>query len=364
MHGTWLGVTRQGRVAVLTNFRERQGSEAEEAARPSRGGLASGFLVGETEKENSNQSDDGGKEERGDEKGSGGKGGQEGDVVEQYARHLQNRRSQKHAGLDVGGYSLIFGMMDECGGITVGAGMNTSKGLGVLSNRAPPSKPLSPSLSPSPSPPVQSKSGHFPTRIATHPSETHILSNTHFGDQSWKKVSDGRHLLERAIAASEAGHDGKDALIERLFADVLSVDTFPARRETGDAASIEPRTKTDTAGDGAGRDSRAEVGEQVRENEERGKEGEKEEEEEEEENWQAHAEHLRDSIFIPKLGGENTNNKNLQAIFYGTQKQTVILLDRHRHVTFVERTLYDEHAERIPETSERRERRFEFDIED
>ena len=41
--GTWMGITRQGRFAALTNFREPGGRKTEA---PSRGGLVSGFLAG------------------------------------------------------------------------------------------------------------------------------------------------------------------------------------------------------------------------------------------------------------------------------------------------------------------------------
>ena len=42
--GTWLGITVEGRLAALTNYRE---PHAVEKHRPSRGGLVSGFLKGE-----------------------------------------------------------------------------------------------------------------------------------------------------------------------------------------------------------------------------------------------------------------------------------------------------------------------------
>jgi uncharacterized protein with NRDE domain len=43
-HGTWLGITRRGRIAVLTNFRERTEADASAAA-VSRGEITNGFLL-------------------------------------------------------------------------------------------------------------------------------------------------------------------------------------------------------------------------------------------------------------------------------------------------------------------------------
>lgn len=42
--GTWLGITRQGRFAAVTNFRSH---EASRPSGPSRGGLVSAFLIGD-----------------------------------------------------------------------------------------------------------------------------------------------------------------------------------------------------------------------------------------------------------------------------------------------------------------------------
>jgi uncharacterized protein with NRDE domain len=47
--GTWLGVTRNGRIAVITNYRDPR-SERQNA--PSRGGLVSGFLRGSASLDN------------------------------------------------------------------------------------------------------------------------------------------------------------------------------------------------------------------------------------------------------------------------------------------------------------------------
>jgi len=44
--GTWMGVTRQGRFAALTNFREPQQSPTSAPAAPTRGKLVSDFLLG------------------------------------------------------------------------------------------------------------------------------------------------------------------------------------------------------------------------------------------------------------------------------------------------------------------------------
>ena len=53
-------------------------------------------------------------------------------------------------------------------------------------------------------------------------------------------------------------------------------------------------------------------------------------------------------------------HKGLSGV-YGTQKQTVVLVDHQGRVTFVERSLYDTDAQPIDETE--RDKWFDFDIE-
>lgn len=154
--------------------------------------------------------------------------------------------------------------------------------------------------------------------------ETVGLSNAAFGDRSWPKVLQGESLMSSAIADSLAVRESKEELVERLMT-LLSIDTMP-KRETAQS-------------------------------------------------WDSYVKELRKSIFIPALGGEGANQKSaddvaaaksdqqLQGLsgIYGTQKQTVVLVDHHGQVTFVERTLHQNTVNEL--ISGRCDRWFVFDIE-
>ena len=174
--------------------------------------------------------------------------------------------------------------------------------------------------------------------IAGTRGETVGLSNAAFGDRSWPKVLMGEELMYSVIKKSFERKDSKALLIEELLR-VLSVDTMPSRR----------RGQT----------------------------------------WTSYVEALRHSIFVPAIGGAGMDGLSADNIAaaakgknqhvhvsskdeiamhkggltgkYGTQKQTVVMVDHQGHVTFVERTLYDEEGREIVDSE--RDRIFEFDIE-
>jgi len=270
--GTWLGITKQGHLANLTNFREH---DVEISKEKSRGGLTNAYLTIPSDQ----VSDE-----------------------EAFAKHLLD-----DIGIhNVGGFTLLFGTLrapkDNDG---------SRPGLSVISNRTSTAEGV--------------------TRIATKAGETHGLSNSHFGDLTWPKIVHGERMLNQAIEGQISRNDSQKRFIESLF-DVLSVDTLPRPKE--------------------------------------------------DEDWPTYTRQLRNSILIPPVGGKEIESKSADTVAaadgateksgqasdvkvgegsYGTQKQTVILVDREGHVTFVERTLYDAQGQ-SPQTGEK-DRKFEYEIE-
>ena len=278
VQGTWLGITKGGRIAILTNFRE-EGPVVQEAR--SRGELVNTFLT-----QPAHSAID----------------------SEKFAKSLIGEGGEGLRG--VGGFTLIYGQV----------GMP----LAVLSNRARNVEDIS--------------------RVIGQKDEVVGLSNASFNDRSWPKVLKGEELMRAAIRKSVARKDTKLEFIEEMM-NLLSVNNMPSRK---------PK-----------------------------------------ESWESYSKKLRQSIFIPVMGGEgtdddtNTNDTNdnhdlttcnhketnnhlespsksteMSAFsgLYGTQTQTVILVDHSGHVTFVERRLYNSSARAI-EKGEDRDRTFEFQIE-
>ncbi|KAF2209493.1 hypothetical protein CERZMDRAFT_122070 [Cercospora zeae-maydis SCOH1-5] len=276
--GTWLGITKQGRIAILTNFRE-EGVEVNKDK--SRGAITNSYLCIDP---SSTETD------------------------EEYVRRLLN-----DVGIhDVGGFTLIFGKLRR-----------PNQSLAVISNRTETASSLK--------------------RIATHIGETHGLSNSHFGDVTWPKVVHGELRLQQTIKMDVHRGGDEAKFIEGLF-DILCVDTLPTRKDTED--------------------------------------------------WDEYVRHMRDSIMIPPAKGElakqmagyipastslnastgttdpptepetstpKVASGNVAETSYGTSKQTVILVNKEGKVTYVERTLYDQHGTPIPQGE--RDVRFEFNIE-
>jgi uncharacterized protein with NRDE domain len=265
--GTWLGLTRDGRIAILTNFRD----EGKEVARDkSRGAIVSAYL---SKAPGEKESDD------------------------EFARRLVEDLGIN----DVGGFSLVFGHLQPTAD-------GSLQGLSIISNRTTDPSDL--------------------IRIAEKPGEVYGLSNSHFGDLTWPKIVFGEQLLRQAVNASVTRKDTQERLIESLF-DVLRVDTFPKLPKGED--------------------------------------------------FTVYARQMRNSIFIPRVGGRGVEDESSDGLRsaeaedssnhagvgvgsgvggYGTQKQTVVLVDRVGKVTFIEKTLYDQDAQ-----STESEERYEFQIE-
>ncbi|PIA98229.1 hypotheticalsprotein [Cercospora beticola] len=312
--GTWLGITKQGRIAILTNFRE-EGVEVNKDK--SRGAITNSYLCVDPD---STETD------------------------EEYVRRLLN-----DVGIhDVGGFTLIFGKLRRPNQTTSPESESPNTNPSSPSRTTPKKNPASPSLCGSAASGLAVISNRTETAsslkcIATHIGETHGLSNSHFGDVTWPKVVHGELRLQQTIKMDVLRGGDEAKFIEGLF-DILCVDTLPNRKET--------------------------------------------------ENWDEYVRHMRDSIMIPPAKGElakqmagyipastslkasagtakppepepesstaQTASGSVAETSYGTSKQTVILVNKQGKVTYVERTLYDQHGTPIPEG--KGDVRFEFDI--
>ncbi|KAK8169684.1 NRDE protein-domain-containing protein [Phyllosticta citrichinensis] len=267
-HGTWLGITRQGRLAVLTNFREEGVVICEEK---SRGAIPNAWLkLPPTSTE----------------------------TTADFGQRLVEEEQVK----GVGGFSLLYGRLQDV------VQKRHEDGLAILSNRTP--------------------DVHGLIWVAGEPGETHALSNSHYGDNSWPKIVRGKEATKAAVEASVAAGETRDQLLERLFG-VLSQDSLPKHR-SGEA-------------------------------------------------WEVYLRQLRNSIFIPDIGregdgivakpteemsfaknGDETATTAASGI-YGTQRQSLVLVDRDGNVTFVERSLFD--AQGRPIERGKGDQKFEFQIE-
>ncbi|KAL1996455.1 hypothetical protein VTN49DRAFT_220 [Thermomyces lanuginosus] len=262
--GTWMGVTKQGRIAVLTNYTEQA-----PIGSASRGAIVNAFLTQPPT-------------------AAAGK-----DATRRFVQDLIDSNVTQN----VGGFSLVCGRVNEP--------------LALVSNR------------------MESDPDRIPW-IGTRRGETVALSNTVYGDRSWRKIVDGERLMNEAIEAHvRAGGKDEDDLIRRLL-DVLSTDTLP--RVPG------PFDK------------------------------------------EKHVGLLRESVFIPMVGDlpdggvkiSNPSQKNNESDPtgmgqymsgpYGTQKQTILLVGFDGRVKYFERTLYDQDVKPIP--IGQGDRTFEFMVEE
>jgi uncharacterized protein with NRDE domain len=260
VHGTWLGVTKQGRIAVLTNFKE---DSMPPQGLLSRGNITRLFLTGSHTN------------------------------TENFVREMIVSGASK----DAGGFSLICG--------------NFGEPLAVMSNRAASEKQI--------------------PWIHPETAQTVGLSNAAYGDRDWKKVTSGEDLLAKAIRMSVESGETQDDFIQRLIT-LLSTDTM---------------TRIDHGGGGG---------------------------------LEKYIPELKNTIFVPVLGRQPDLQLNKIAAaskhepsdgaaggqlgvsgLYGTQKQTVVLVEYSGRVRFFERTVIDSDGRAMPHAQGDRD--FVFDIE-
>ncbi|KJZ78584.1 hypothetical protein HIM_01975 [Hirsutella minnesotensis 3608] len=210
----------------------------------------------------------------------------------------------------VGGFSMVSGKLRRNGG-----------GIAIVSNRA-------------------QQADDVPL-VGRQRGETWGLSNTVFTDpEEWPKVRSGKQLLKRVVADAVATNASQDELIKGLFS-VLDTDTLPERKP------------------GMG--------------------------------FEQYVNQLKHTIFVPAIGDEEhqramrqamakdatewgalSNDKAVEELLaeqrpdtnpsretiaafetgmYGTQRQTVLLVDLDGNVTFIERALWDSNGNEIPRGS-------------
>lgn len=283
--GTWLGITEGGNFAVLTNYRE---SDPHDAANPVAGQRSRGGMV------------------------TAWLAADPAESTEHFVQRMLHNGGVK----GVGGFSLLCGKLRRVRGE-----QQNIEPLAIISNRC-------------------DHAGHVPW-ICGDRGSTYGLSNAIYvepGDETqhpvWPKIRDGTELLARATAAAGGSDASQDNFMASLF-QILDTDKFPADH-TIDLEQGLP--------------------------------------------------HLKDSIFIPAFGGrvhqdEMSNAQQRATIqpkgphspaaevlaavarpddapppavngfetgLYGTQRQTVILVDWDGNVTYVERALWDCNGNAVP----------------
>lgn len=282
--GTWLGITKTGNFAVLTNYREEEDPEHPLQGLKSRGGMVTAWLTAPNDKS-----------------------------THEFVDHLLEGEGVK----GVGGFSLLCGKLRRRKDAK-----QELEPLAIISNR---------SLTPEEVPWIAERRG-----------EVYGLSNTSYDDpETWPKVQMGKSKLLEVAEEAAAAELGEEELLEKLFG-ILDSDTLP------------PLERDD---------------------------------------FQTHLENLKYSIFIRSLGQEvplaetltsdqlataatsTIDDKvtrtsegtpapeafNFMTGVYGTQRQTILLVDWEGNVTYRERALYDAEGQPIPRG--KGDMKFDFQIE-
>ncbi len=274
--GTWLGITKTGNFAVLTNFREDEDPDRPLQGLKSRGGMVTAWLTAAND-----------------------------ESTGEFVKRMLEGEGVK----GVGGFSLV------CGKLRRRRDGDGVEPLAIISNRA-------------------TTADQVPW-MAEERGEVYGLSNTSYDDPIvWPKVKLGKEKLLDVVESAVANDLGEQDLIDKFFG-LLDTNTMP--KLEGD-------------------------------------------------DIQVHMQQLRHSIFIPPIGEgkplseipapeqeasadvSSSDSKvagdmspaafqaqkepvpeptTFMAGIYGTQRQTVLLVDWDGNVTYVERALWDAEGKQI-----------------
>lgn len=273
--GTWMGLSKDGHMAVLTNYREtdiKDQSHPIHAAK-SRGGMVTAWL---------------------------------GTPPEESLKDSVHKLVENDGVKGVGGFSMVCGKLRR-----------KTPGIAIVSNRA-------------------GNVNDVPI-IAKERGEMWGLSNTAFDatgkEDEWAKIRIGKKLFREAIDSSVSNKSGQDDLISNLF-DVLSHDTLPRNENASLVEYINELKKSvfiPLIGDEKHRKA-MEVA-MAKGSGEWATDDQKAAEE-------LMSEGRPDPSTTPIMGFETG--------MYGTQRQTVVLVDWEGNVTMVERALWDGNGNAVP----------------
>ena len=274
--GTWLGITKGGNFAVLTNYRETDTGDAAHPVRGtrSRGGMVTAWL-----------------------------GADPAESTEQFVQRMLDHDGVK----GVGGFSLV------CGKLRRVAGDKNIEPLAIISNRC-------------------DHFGQVP-RICGQRGSVYGLSNATYLEATdenhgrlWPKVRNGVDMVGRAIAAAR----GEDDLVASLFS-VLDTDSFPSNHAMDLEEGIPLLKDSIFIPAFGGREHQEEMSEARQ----RGNVKET-----------RHNTPAGATLTITARPDEQPNG--FETGLYGTQRQTIILVDWDGNVTYKERALWDPHGNPIP----------------
>lgn len=273
--GTWLGISKDGYLAVLTNYRETDTHDVQHPVHGvrSRGKMVTAWLGG---------------------------------LPKESVKHGVDQLVRNGGVQGVGGFSMVCGKLRR-----------NNEGLAIVSNRA----------------------GHandVPV-VGQERGAVWGLSNTVYDEkEEWPKVRLGKQLLTEVVDKVIDGVESQDELVARLFG-VLDTDTLPRLQEGANLTEYIQQLKhsiyVPALGDAAHREAMAAAAAKGRGL------------------WpstsaaeQAAAEQLVGEL-RPEPDGASA--MGFETGMYGTQRQTVLLVDWQGEVTFVERALWDANGNEV-----------------